>query len=109
MQVLETELATSQEQSTCTHNDLKSEAARVRAQLEAESMATSQQLERVEEANKALAQQQQIRIQVRATYLIHHNLQETQASSPAPEPSEYNPSSVSERHQHVSARFSQPC
>ncbi len=67
VQVLESDLATSQQQSTCIQNDLKSEAAHVRAQLEAECMATRQQLDRVEEAQKTLAQQQQTRIQVRAT------------------------------------------
>ena len=61
-------------------------------------MATRQQLDRMEEAQKALAQQQQFRIQVRAAYFVHHNLQETQASSPAPEPSEHSPRTVSERH-----------
>ncbi|KAL0044809.1 hypothetical protein WJX82_010212, partial [Trebouxia sp. C0006] len=57
--VLESELATSHQQSTCFHTDLKSEAAHVMAQL----MATRQQLDRVEKAQKALAQQQQTRIQ----------------------------------------------
>ena len=88
MQVLESDLATTQQQSTCIHNDLKSEAA----QLEAERMAMRQQLERVEEAERMLAQQQQTRIQVKATTIA------TQASSPAPKPSEHNPSSVSKRH-----------
>lgn len=63
VQVLESDLATTQQQSTCIHNDLKSEAA----QLEAERMAMRQQLERVEEAERMLAQQQQTRIQVKAT------------------------------------------
>ena len=66
VQVLESDLATSQQQSTCIHNDLKSEAAHVGAQLEAERMAMRQQLERVEEAERMLAQQQQTRIQVKA-------------------------------------------
>ena len=92
VQVLESDLATTQQQSTCIHNDLKSEAAHVRAQLEAERMAMRQQLERVEEAERMLAPQQQTRIQVTATTIA------TQASSPAPKPSEHNPSSVSKRH-----------
>jgi hypothetical protein len=68
VQVLESELATSQQQSACIHNDLKSEAAHVRAQLKAEHMATRQRLERVEDSKKALALQQQTRIEVRATW-----------------------------------------
>ncbi len=70
MQVLESQLATSQQQSTCIHTDLKSEAAHVSAQL----MATGQQLDRVEKAQKALAQQQQTRIEVRATWFCSPQL-----------------------------------
>jgi len=70
VQVLESQLATSQQQSTCIHTDLKSEAAHVSAQL----MATGQQLDRVEKAQKALAQQQQTRIEVRATWFCSPQL-----------------------------------
>jgi len=80
MQVLESELATSHQQSTCIHTDLKSEAAHVMAQL----MATRQQLDRVEKAQKALAQQQQTRIQVRAIHLDSPQASGDPGISPCP-------------------------